>query len=94
MRMAYMDIAPNSFHTLTASNKRLLDSLKISKVAVVAHSMGGILATRFTRLQAYKLTVCVPAFSGSVFPFHRRVPVSLAGKVTVPLRPPVSVLVN
>jgi pimeloyl-ACP methyl ester carboxylesterase len=39
-----------SFHALAINNKRLLDSLKISKVTVVAHSMGGMLATRFTLL--------------------------------------------
>ncbi|CAN5498748.1 alpha/beta hydrolase [soil metagenome] len=39
-----------SFHALAATNKRLLDSLKISKVTVIAHSMGGMLATRFTLL--------------------------------------------
>ncbi|GAB4038213.1 alpha/beta fold hydrolase [Spirosoma jeollabukense] len=39
-----------SFHTLATSNKRLLDSLKINQVTVIAHSMGGMLATRFTLL--------------------------------------------
>lgn len=39
-----------SFHALAANNKQLLDALKINKVTVVAHSMGGILATRFTLL--------------------------------------------
>ncbi len=37
-----------SFHALASNNKRLLDSLKIDKVTVLAHSMGGMLATRFT----------------------------------------------
>ncbi|MBD2751465.1 alpha/beta fold hydrolase [Spirosoma validum] len=39
-----------SFHALAANNKRLLDSLKIKNVTVIAHSMGGMLATRFTLL--------------------------------------------
>lgn len=39
-----------SFHALAANNKQLLDALKINKVTVVAHSMGGMLATRFTLL--------------------------------------------
>ncbi|QDK78126.1 alpha/beta hydrolase [Spirosoma sp. KCTC 42546] len=39
-----------SFHALATNNKRLLDSLKINKVIVIAHSMGGMLATRFTLL--------------------------------------------
>jgi pimeloyl-ACP methyl ester carboxylesterase len=37
-----------SFHQLAENNKKLLDSLNIKKVAVVGHSMGGMLATRFT----------------------------------------------
>jgi pimeloyl-ACP methyl ester carboxylesterase len=39
-----------SFHALAANNKRLLDSLNIPEVTVIAHSMGGMLATRFTLL--------------------------------------------
>jgi pimeloyl-ACP methyl ester carboxylesterase len=37
-----------SFHQMAANSKELLDSLQIKKVAVIGHSMGGILATRFT----------------------------------------------
>ncbi|WP_420155468.1 alpha/beta fold hydrolase [Siphonobacter sp.] len=37
-----------SFHALATHNKRLLDSLGIDKVTLIAHSMGGMLATRFT----------------------------------------------
>ncbi len=36
-----------SFPMLAANNKALLDSLQISKVIVIGHSMGGMLATRF-----------------------------------------------
>ena len=42
---------PNHFHytfqQLAQNTKRLLDSLKINKTAVLGHSMGGMLATRF-----------------------------------------------
>jgi pimeloyl-ACP methyl ester carboxylesterase len=37
-----------SFHLLAANTKKLLDSLGIQKVNVIGHSMGGMLATRFT----------------------------------------------
>ena len=36
-----------SFHTLASLTKGLLDSLGIKETAVVGHSMGGMLATRF-----------------------------------------------
>ncbi len=36
-----------SFHQLAENNKKLLDSLDISQVIVIGHSMGGMLATRF-----------------------------------------------
>lgn len=36
-----------SFHLLADNTRQLLDSLKIKKAHVVAHSMGGMLATRF-----------------------------------------------
>ncbi len=37
-----------SFHLLAVNTKKLLDVLGIKEVAVVGHSMGGMLATRFT----------------------------------------------
>lgn len=37
-----------SFHLLARNTALLLDSLKINKVSVIGHSMGGMLATRFT----------------------------------------------
>ncbi|MFP2962139.1 alpha/beta fold hydrolase [Myxococcus sp. 1LA] len=37
-----------SFHTLASLTKQLLDSLGVKQTAVVGHSMGGMLATRFT----------------------------------------------
>lgn len=36
-----------SFHQLASNTKALLDYLKIDKVTVLGHSMGGMLATRF-----------------------------------------------
>jgi pimeloyl-ACP methyl ester carboxylesterase len=36
-----------SFHQLASNTKMVLDSLKITKVIVLGHSMGGMLATRF-----------------------------------------------
>ncbi|HZP92741.1 MAG TPA: alpha/beta hydrolase [Burkholderiales bacterium] len=38
---------PLSFHGLARENKRLLDSLGVEKVDLIAHSMGGMLAVRF-----------------------------------------------
>ncbi|WP_040625923.1 alpha/beta fold hydrolase [Mucilaginibacter paludis] len=37
-----------SFHQFARNNHQLLDSLGIKKVTVLGHSMGGMLATRFT----------------------------------------------
>lgn len=37
-----------SFHLLAATTKKLLDALDVKQVAVVGHSMGGMLAARFT----------------------------------------------
>ncbi len=37
-----------SFHLLAANTRQLLDSLGIQKVSLLAHSMGGMLGTRFT----------------------------------------------
>lgn len=37
-----------TFHLLARNTKALLDSLKVTKTAVLGHSMGGMLATRFT----------------------------------------------
>lgn len=37
-----------SFHLLARNTKALLDTLKVDKVNVLGHSMGGMLATRFT----------------------------------------------
>lgn len=36
-----------SFHQLAANNKKLLETLKITRAIVLGHSIGGMLATRF-----------------------------------------------
>ena len=45
-----------SFHLLAANTKKLLDSLGIKQVAVVGHSMGGMLATRFALMYPETVT--------------------------------------
>jgi pimeloyl-ACP methyl ester carboxylesterase len=45
-----------SFHLLAANTKKLLDSLGIKQVAVVGHSMGGMLATRFALMYPEMVT--------------------------------------
>lgn len=47
-KSAKPDIA-YSFDLLAANTAKLLDELKVNKVAVVGHSMGGMLAVRFAR---------------------------------------------
>jgi len=37
-----------SFHALATQTKALLDELKVEKTVVIGHSMGGMVATRFT----------------------------------------------
>lgn len=37
-----------SFHLLASNNKKLLDHLNIKSVNIIAHSMGGMLGTRFS----------------------------------------------
>ena len=40
-------IMPYNFHDMARNSKLLLDQLKITKAAVIGHSMGGMLAARF-----------------------------------------------
>jgi pimeloyl-ACP methyl ester carboxylesterase len=40
-------IIPYNFHDMALNSRRLLESLRISKVTIVGHSMGGMLAARF-----------------------------------------------
>ncbi|MEO3402276.1 alpha/beta hydrolase [Mucilaginibacter sp. CAU 1740] len=44
-----------SFHQLARINKTLLDSLGIQKITLMGHSMGGMLATRFTLMYPDKV---------------------------------------
>ncbi|GHG88510.1 alpha/beta hydrolase [Comamonas sp. JC664] len=48
-----------SFHTLASLTKQLLDSLGVKQTAVVGHSMGGMLATRFTLMYPDTVTQLV-----------------------------------
>jgi pimeloyl-ACP methyl ester carboxylesterase len=45
-----------SLHLLAANTKKLLDSLGVKEVAVVGHSMGGMLATRFALMYPETVT--------------------------------------
>lgn len=45
-----------SFHLLARFNKTLLDTLGIDKVTLLGHSMGGMLATRFTLMYPEKVS--------------------------------------
>jgi len=49
-------VLPYSFHWLAANTKSLLDALGVSRVAVVGHSMGGMLATRFALMYPEMVT--------------------------------------
>jgi len=40
-------IIPYNFHDMALNTRRLLESLRIAKVTIVGHSMGGMLAARF-----------------------------------------------
>jgi pimeloyl-ACP methyl ester carboxylesterase len=44
-----------SFHQLARFNKNLLDTLGVQKVTIMGHSMGGMLATRFTLMYPDKV---------------------------------------
>ncbi len=48
-----------SFHGLAVNNKALLDSLGITNIILVGHSMGGMLATRFTLMYPAVVTQLV-----------------------------------
>ncbi|HXX53896.1 MAG TPA: alpha/beta hydrolase, partial [Thermodesulfovibrionales bacterium] len=45
-----------SFHLLAANTKKLLEALEVSEVAVVGHSMGGMLAARFALMYPEAVT--------------------------------------
>ncbi len=45
-----------SFHLLASNTKKLLDTLGVKEVAVVGHSMGGMLATRFALMYPEAVT--------------------------------------
>src|SRR5262249_19771592 len=41
-------IIPYNFHDMALNSRKLLQSLGVSKVSVIGHSMGGMLAARFS----------------------------------------------
>ena len=41
-------IIPYNFHDMAANSKKLLDTLGVAKASIVGHSMGGMLAARFS----------------------------------------------
>lgn len=45
-----------NFHLLAANTKKLLDALEVKEVALVGHSMGGMLATRFVLMYPEAVT--------------------------------------
>ena len=45
-----------SFHLLAATTKKVLDAARIAQVALVGHSMGGMLATRFALMYPQMVT--------------------------------------
>ena len=45
-----------SFHLLAAATKKVLDAARVGQVAVVGHSMGGMLATRFALMYPQVVT--------------------------------------
>ncbi|MGA2402324.1 MAG: alpha/beta hydrolase [Syntrophobacteraceae bacterium] len=50
-----------SFHLLAANTKKLIDTLAIKQASIVGHSMGGMLATRFTLMYPETVTHLVLA---------------------------------
>ena len=48
-----------SFHMLANNTRLLLDSLKADKVTIIAHSMGGMLATRFALMFPERVTTLI-----------------------------------
>jgi pimeloyl-ACP methyl ester carboxylesterase len=40
-------VIPYNFHDMALNSRRLLESLRVAKVSIVGHSMGGMLAARF-----------------------------------------------
>jgi len=45
-----------SFHLLAANTKKLLDTLEVKEAAVIGHSMGGMVATRFVLMYPETVT--------------------------------------
>lgn len=63
-----------SFHGLAANTKKLLDTLNISEVTVVGHSMGGMLAARFALMYPETATRLVLENPIGLEDYHEFVP--------------------
>lgn len=55
-----------SFHLLAVTTKKVLEAAGVSKVAVVGHSMGGMLATRFALMYPQMVTHLVRPTLGGI----------------------------
>jgi len=51
LRRSSKPIMPYNFHDMAANSRKLLQTLGIAKVAIVGHSMGGMLTARFSATQ-------------------------------------------
>lgn len=67
-------IMPYSFHKMGRHTQALLDTLGIGPVAVVGHSMGGMVASRFTLMYPDRVTHLVLENSIGLEDYRRKVP--------------------
>ncbi len=71
-----------SFFTLAANTKALLTHLGISKVVVIAHSMGGMVATRFALMYPETVTRLVLEDPIGMEDYHVKVPAATTDELT------------
>jgi pimeloyl-ACP methyl ester carboxylesterase len=71
-----------SFFTLAASTKGLLTHLGITKVTVIAHSMGGMVATRFALMYPETVTRLVLEDPIGMEDYHVKVPAATTDELT------------
>lgn len=63
-----------TFQLLAKNTKRILDTLKVEKVAVLGHSMGGMLATRFALMYPERVEKLILANPIGLEDYKRKVP--------------------